>query len=179
MWHKSPVSSWPCSSVWLPGHSGRTEDWGVGGHGSRRGRPVVRVMFLASVKFTWKHSGGDSSQSNSAMCFHLHSGISMQQSITHVNDNLAWDRTVILLELCSSSQRWARKRFLSCCSVVQCCPTLCHPMDCSPPISSVPGILQARILEWVAISFSRESSRARDRTLIFYVSCFGRWILYQ
>ena len=40
----------------------------------------------------------------------------------------------------------------------QLCPTLCHPMDCSPPGSSVHGILQARTLEWVAISFSRESS---------------------
>ena len=39
--------------------------------------------------------------------------------------------------------------------VVQSCPTLCDPMDCSPPGSSVHGILQARILEWVAISFSR------------------------
>ena len=38
--------------------------------------------------------------------------------------------------------------------VTQLCPTLCDPMDCSPPGSSVPGILQARTLEWVAISFS-------------------------
>ena len=37
-------------------------------------------------------------------------------------------------------------------------PTLCNPMDCSPSGSSVHGIFQARILEWVAISFSRESS---------------------
>ena len=39
--------------------------------------------------------------------------------------------------------------------ISQSCPTLCHPMDCSPPGSSVHRILQARILEWVAISFSR------------------------
>ena len=44
------------------------------------------------------------------------------------------------------------------------CPTLCDPMDCSPPGPSVHGILQARILEWVAISFFRESSQPRDRT---------------
>ena len=37
---------------------------------------------------------------------------------------------------------------------LQSCPTLCNPMDCSPPGSPVPGILQARTLEWVAISFS-------------------------
>ena len=39
--------------------------------------------------------------------------------------------------------------------VTQSCPTLCDPVDCSPPGSSVHGILQARVLEWVAISFSR------------------------
>ena len=48
--------------------------------------------------------------------------------------------------------------------VAQSCPTLCDPMDCSLPGSSVHGILQARVLEWVAISFSRGSSRPRDRT---------------
>ena len=48
--------------------------------------------------------------------------------------------------------------------VAQSCPTLCDPMDCSLPGSSIHGIFQARILEWVAISFSRGSSRPRDRT---------------
>ena len=51
-------------------------------------------------------------------------------------------------------------------------------MDCSPPGSSVHWILQARILEWVAISFSKGSSRPRDRTLVSHVSCMGRQILY-
>ena len=41
-------------------------------------------------------------------------------------------------------------------SLSQSCLTLCNPVDCSPPGSSVRGILQARILEWVAISFSRQ-----------------------
>ena len=42
-----------------------------------------------------------------------------------------------------------------CVLITQTCPILCHPMDCSPPGSSVHGILQTRILEWVAISFSK------------------------
>ena len=46
------------------------------------------------------------------------------------------------------------------------CLTLCDPMDCSLPGSSVHGIFQARVLEWVAISFSRQSSRPRDRTQV-------------
>ena len=52
--------------------------------------------------------------------------------------------------------------------VAQSCPTLCDPVDCSLPGSSVHGILQARILEWVADPFSRESSQSRNRT---QVSC--------
>ena len=55
--------------------------------------------------------------------------------------------------------------------VAQSCLTLCDPVDCSLPSSSVHGILQARILEWVAISFSRGSSQPRDRT---WISCFSK-----
>ena len=50
--------------------------------------------------------------------------------------------------------------------VAQSCPTLCDPVNCSPPGSSILGILQARILEWVAISFSKGTSRPRDRTQV-------------
>ena len=49
---------------------------------------------------------------------------------------------------------------------LQLCPILCDPRDCSPPDSSVHGILQARMLEWVAMPSSRGSSQPRDRTLI-------------
>ena len=80
------------------------------------------------------------------------------------------------------------------CSVAQLCLTLCmpgfpvlhylpelgqtscDPMDYSPPGSSVHGVFQARMLEWVAISSSRGSSRTRDRT---WVSCTGQWIHYH
>ena len=57
------------------------------------------------------------------------------------------------------------------CLVAQLCLTLCDPMDCGPPGSSVHGILRAGILEWVAILFSRGSSRSRDRTHISCSSC--------
>ena len=58
--------------------------------------------------------------------------------------------------------------------VTQLCPTLCDSMDCSLSGSSVHGIFQARILEWVAISSFRGSSRPRDQTHISRVSCIGR-----
>ena len=62
---------------------------------------------------------------------------------------------------------------------LQLCPNLYDPRDCSLPGSSVHGILQAGILKWVAVPSSRGSSWPRDRTLISYVSCIGRWVLYH
>ena len=53
--------------------------------------------------------------------------------------------------------------------VAQLCPTLGDPMDCNLQGSSVHGILQARILEWVAISISRGSSQPRDGTLVAHI----------
>ena len=61
------------------------------------------------------------------------------------------------------------------CPRAQLCLTLCDPLDYSSPDSSVEQISQAKILGWVAISFSRESFHTRDWTHISYV---GRWILY-
>ena len=66
------------------------------------------------------------------------------------------------------------------CSLSQSCPTLCDPTDCGQPGSSVSGIFQAGILEWVAVSSSsRGSSRPRDPTFISCVSCIGRQIIYH
>ena len=59
--------------------------------------------------------------------------------------------------------------YVPCC-VTQSCPTLCNPMDCSPPGSAVHGILQARILERVVISFSRGSSQPRDWTQVSLIA---------
>ena len=63
--------------------------------------------------------------------------------------------------------------------VAQSCPTLCDPLDCSPPGSSIHGIFQARILEWVAISFSRRSSQPRNWTQVSRIigKCFTVWAM--
>ena len=66
-----------------------------------------------------------------------------------------------------------------CAKLLQLCLTLCNSMDCSPPGSSVHGILQARILEWVAVVFSRGPSPPRDQTHVSCVSCIGRQVLYH
>ena len=66
-----------------------------------------------------------------------------------------------------------------CCLVAKSRSSLCDHMDCDTPGSSVHRISQARILEWVAISFSRISSRLRDPRDQTHISCIGRQILYR
>ena len=66
-----------------------------------------------------------------------------------------------------------------CVYSLQSCLTLCDPKDCRPPGSSVHGILQARILEWVAISYSRGSSWPRDQTRVSLRLLNCKWIVYH
>ena len=54
--------------------------------------------------------------------------------------------------------------------VTQSSPTVCNPVDCSPPGSSVHGILQVRIMEWVVILFSRGSSQPRDGNQVSHIA---------
>ena len=72
------------------------------------------------------------------------------------------------------SNGW-KNQILPCATTLQSCVTLCNPMDCSLPDSTVHGILQARILEWVAMLPSRGSSWPRDWTCVSFI---GRWVLY-
>ena len=66
-----------------------------------------------------------------------------------------------------------------CAKSLQSYLTLCNPVDCSPPGSSVQEILQSCILEWAAMPFSRGSSQLRDQTPVSYISCIGRQVLYH
>ena len=85
-----------------------------------------------------------------------------------------WNRIAIPEITVSLSVQWdgasAKSR--------QSCPTLCDPMDCSPSGFSVHGILQVRILEWVAMPSSRGPCPPRDQTHVSYISCIGRQVLY-
>ena len=69
--------------------------------------------------------------------------------------------------------------FLCACSVAQSSPTVCDPGDSSLPGSFIHGIFQARILQWVTISFCRGSSWPWDWTFVSCISCIGRWVLYH
>ena len=70
---------------------------------------------------------------------------------------------------------------LSVCSVTHSCPTVCNPMNCSPLGSNVHRILQAKILEWQAISFSRGSSQPRDLTDVSYIDrqVLHYWVTWE
>ena len=68
---------------------------------------------------------------------------------------------------------WLHEKEVEVSKVAQSCPTLCDPKDCCLPGSSVHGIFQARVLEWVAIPFSRGSSWPRDWTYISYISALA------
>ena len=66
-----------------------------------------------------------------------------------------------------------------CAKLLQSGPALCDAVDSSPPGSSAHGILQARILKWVAMPSSRDGTRPRDESHTPYASCTGRQLLYH
>ena len=88
-----------------------------------------------------------------------------------VKDREAW-RAAVYRVTESHTTEWLNNSNCNCSEVLvtPSCLTFCNPMDCSPSGSSVHGILQARILEWVAMPFSRGSSGTRDQT---QVSCIA------
>ena len=93
-----------------------------------------------------------------------HEGLPQAWGRHHVQLNMATHWHGLSLSYCFANSRKVKAL------VTQLCLILCDPMDCSPPGSSVHGILQARTVEWIAIPFSRESFQPRDRT---QVSCIA------
>ena len=83
-----------------------------------------------------------------------------------INADCKWSLIIFGLYCWLCKEDKISNAYFVCVLAVQSSPTLCDPMDCSPPGSSVYGILQARILEWVAIPFSRGSSQPRDLTQV-------------
>ena len=125
-------------------------------------------------------------ESNTTGCVHIHmynngfSSLSKNRTCRYLMKIIG--NIILLIKVFFYKVKIAWTCFQSscyCCLVAQSCSTLCDPMDCSPPGSSVHGIPQARIVEWVAISFSRGSSQLRDRTCISWVPCTGWLVLYH
>ena len=98
----------------------------------------------------------------------LHITYSACHRVTHTHTHKCVDNEIITVAIAT-----LRAQSLSC---VQ----LCDPMNCRPPGSSDHEIFQARILQWVAISFSKGSFRPRDQTFVSCVSCIaGRFLTHE
>ena len=111
-----------------------------------------------------------------ALCHTLHGYVTEKVPIksrhTQLGTSIAYQNLkTIQKEICEKSH--------CCCLVAKHVQLFCDPIDCSPPSSSVHEISPARILESVAISSSKGSSRPRDRTQVSCVSCIVRQILYH
>ena len=130
--------------------------------------------------FRWTGRGTDIRGSRGG---HLVAGLREDASLSQVdNETFEWGSfplsaaehlsTALTTESFSHSTSVLHAKLLSCV-------WLYNPMGCSPPGSSVPGILQAKILEGVAMPFSRGSSWPRGWTWVSYVSCIGSWVLYH
>ena len=142
----------------------------------RRLTPILKVLLLVT-----------SSQSSTAgyrrNVVHERKSQSTQQTslLSYFKKLSQWSRISATTTLMSHQHRdktFHQKKISVCAKSLQSCPTLSDPMDCRAPDSSVHGILQARILEWVSVPFFRGSSRLRDRN---WISCgssiAGRFLL--
>ena len=114
-----------------------------------------------------------------ALWYWHHSG-SHKRHVFRGTPGLEVDPLPAIVALSSSPQVVHSAAFLQlhcvCARSVSVLSTVHNPMDCSPPVSSVHGIFQARILEWVAISYFRGSSRSKGWTHFSCISCLGRRI---
>ena len=135
------------------------------------GPPKIQVMVESSDK-TWSTGEGNGKPLQCA-CLENPMNSKKRQKDRKLKDELPrWVGAQY-----ATGDQWrnnSRKNEESESEVAQSSPTLCNPMDCSPPGPSVHGVFQARVLEWVAISFSRGSSRPRDQTRVSHVigRCF-------
>ena len=119
------------------------------------GRPgVLQSMGLQKVSHDWGAELIDWLIQTKPSTFHFAMLSLFKQTQKHLQQGLAplWALVVLL------------------CLVAQLCPTLCDPMDCSSSGSSIIGILQARILEWVAMPSSRATFQPRDRTQVSLIA---------
>ena len=104
-------------------------------------------------------------------------GLSVMKQYLWGKEIFCWSSKILLFLRKFFFVKWNNCFILkNCCLVANLRPTLCGPMDCSPPGFSAHGISEAKMLEWAVISFSNRSSWPRDWT---HVSCTGRWILYH
>ena len=157
------------SALWQPRGAGRGGRW-EGGSGGRR----LRISMADSC--WWMAETNTILQSNYPSTKDKQIFFKKGEKMSVVVTTLPCEKMLSEPER-EAYQQWllTRGHWPGCLHAksLQLCSTLCDPMDCSPPGSSVHGILQARILEWVAMPSSRGSSQPRDQSCVAYVSCIA------
>ena len=108
-------------------------------------------------------------------------GVLQSMGLQWIGHDLVTEQQGTILNHSPAKHTWSRMHIMCVHMqlIARLCPIVCSSMDCSLPGSSVHWVLQAGVLERVAISYSRVSSQLRDRTCISYISYIGRWILYH
>ena len=139
---------------------------------------IAILIIKIRVFFTWLKSERTRKELGSWLTW-VYSQFIEQSLLKNIGENVWPCLGPSLLPMASFTRGSGRFFHASCMcmhSVAQLCLTLFNAIDCNPPGSSVIGISQAGILEWVAISFFRGSSWPKDRTCSNFI---GRWILYH
>jgi len=189
---------WPLhSKSWLIGKdSGAGRDWGQEEKGTTEDEMAGWHHWLDGRESQWTPGVGDG-QGSLACCdsWGCKESDTTEWLIWSEHGQWVWERKVKVIFMVAGCQNFYPcnnaffsrcKSFLlmldvesKCAKLLQLCPILCNPVDCSPPGSSVHGILQARILVWVAVPSSRGSSCPKDWSHVSYISCIGRQVLYH
>ena len=134
-----------------------------------KGHPdeVCEYRFHVILRVESSHVTEKPQQKNQHVNCQCHIPVRSRNCTKHTNV-LIFTKTLAVSEPVKHTEiaLWFPAIIKLCCVVSKLCPTLCDPVYCSSPGSSVHGISQARILEWVAISFSRGSFQPRDLTLV-------------
>ena len=146
--------------------------------GSALQKPKMPSLLIASFLYFWKRLSQSSFQRGRKPALGKEFSLPFTSSRTVNPGHLAglWGRgcRIVLFQSRVNFRSLANPSSVSVCVSISIMTDSCNPMDCRPPDSSVHGIFQARILEWLAIPFSRGSSQSRDRT---QVSCIaGRFL---
>ena len=131
------------------------------------------MALLTQWKWVWANSGRELRTGKPGMLQFMGSqrvghNLATEQQQTCCWDSRKGERLTFILH-CVPRPDHSECSIVCACLVTQSSPTLCNPMDCSPPGSSVHGIFRARILEWVAISYFRGSSWPRDQISLLHL----------
>ena len=188
-WNSNTLATW-CEELTHLKRPWCWEGLGAGGEGDDEDEMVGWHDWLDGSGFGWTPGVGDG-QGGLVCCGswgHKESDTTERLNWTELRCRLAWSQPPQEPVTGSPGSYWrvfchcallfvATTSLCVCAKLIKSCPTLCDPMNCSLPGSSVHRILQARVMEWV--SLLQEIFLTQDQTHVSYVSCVGRQVLYH